>query len=302
LHIETQHVVGALPKGRGWVFRRSKHDSKGTFQRALCGEAEISPRFDLAEVGGLEKARKELSILIQYIRDPSVFLEAGCDMPVGLLLAGRPGVGKTHLARYLADHSKIPFLHVDGSAFIEMYVGVGAARVRDLFRLARRQAPSIVFIDEIDVLAGGRSMSDNPEYYHTATQLLTEIDGFAKNPDRGVVVIGATSNPDALDPALRRPGRLHPTINIHSPSERELMGIFQVHLRKNHNVGKTQLKKIAHHHHGHTGAFVHQLVNRARVLSVLDKRGGKVETGDLEKASKQLADLDETSANKNKLQ
>ena len=183
-------------------------------------------------MAGYAAVKTEIGEVIDYLRDPGRYRAAGARGPRGVLMAGPPGTGKTLLARAVAGEAHVPFLSITGSSFVEMFVGVGAARVRDLFQQARDRAPAIVFIDEIDALGArrdARSLVGNDEREQTLNQLLAELDGF--EPSDGVVILAATNRPDALDPALRRPGRFDREVIVPLPNRGDRQAILATHAR-----------------------------------------------------------------------
>jgi len=236
--------------------------------KARVIEAE-RPATRFADVAGYPAVKTEIGEVIDYLRDPGRYHQAGARGPRGVLMAGPPGTGKTLLARAVAGEAHVPFFSVSGSSFVEMFVGVGAARVRDLFDQARTRAPAIVFIDEIDALgarrdAGGFVGSDERE--QTLNQLLAEMDGFEDSG--GVVVLAATNRPDALDPALRRPGRFDREVIVPLPSRAERAAILASHARGKHLEPGTDLGQVAAATPGFSGADLANLVNEAALTAV----------------------------------
>ena len=224
-------------------------------------------------MAGYTTVKTEISEVVDYLRDPSRYHRAGARGPRGVLMAGPPGTGKTLLARAVAGEAAVPFLSVSGSGFVEMFVGLGAARVRDLFEQARTRAPAIVFIDEIDALgarrdAGGMVGSDERE--QTLNQLLAEMDGFDQSD--GVVVLAATNRPDALDPALRRPGRFDREVIVPLPDRAERRAILASHARGKNLGPDTDLDQVAAATPGFSGADLANLVNEAAVTAVRSDR------------------------------
>jgi len=227
------------------------------------------PATRFADVAGYPAVKTEVSEVVDYLRNPGRYQAAGARGPRGVLMAGPPGTGKTLLARAVAGEAHVPFLPVSGSSFVEMFVGVGAARVRDLFEQARTRAPAIVFIDEIDALGarrdtGGLLGSDERE--QTLNQLLAEMDGF--DPSGGVVVLAATNRPDALDPALRRPGRFDREVLVPLPNRAERRAILAAHTRGKHLEPGADLGQVAAATPGFSGADLANLVNEAAVSAV----------------------------------
>ena len=224
-------------------------------------------------MAGYAAVKTEISEVVDYLRDPGRYHRAGARGPRGVLMAGPPGTGKTLLARAVAGEAHVPFFSVSGSGFVELFVGVGAARVRDLFEQARTRGPAIVFIDEIDALgarrdAGGLAGSDERE--QTLNQLLAEMDGFDESG--GVVVLAATNRPDALDPALRRPGRFDREVIVPLPDRAERRAILAAHARGKNLGPDADLDQVAAATPGFSGADLANLVNEAAVTAV---RGGR---------------------------
>jgi cell division protease FtsH len=232
------------------------------------------PAARFTDVAGYPEVKTEISEVVDYLRDPGRYHRAGARGPRGVLMAGPPGTGKTLLARAVAGEAQVPFLSVTGSSFVEVFVGVGAARVRDLFQQARTRAPAIVFIDEIDALGARRDHGGFPgsdEREQTLNQLLAEMDGF--DDAGGVVVLAATNRPDALDPALRRPGRFDREVTVPLPNRAERRAILAAHARgKNLDPG-TDFGQIAAATPGFSGADLANLVNEAALTAV---RGGRI--------------------------
>jgi cell division protease FtsH len=227
------------------------------------------------DVAGYAAVKTEIGEVVDYLRDPARYRAAGARGPRGVLMAGPPGTGKTLIARAVAGEAHVPFLSVSGSAFVEMFVGVGAARVRDLFDQARTRAPAIVFIDEIDALGtrrDGRGLVGNDEREQTLNQLLAEMDGFEQSD--GVVVLAATNRPDALDPALRRPGRFDREVIVPLPNRAERRAILSTHARGKNLEQDVDLGQVAAATPGFSGADLANLVNEAAVTAVRAGRTG----------------------------
>jgi cell division protease FtsH len=230
------------------------------------------PDTTFADVAGYEGAKREVTEVVDFLKNPDRYRRAGAVGPKGVLMVGPPGTGKTLLARAVAGEAHVPFLSVTGSSFVEMFVGVGAARVRDLFADARRRAPSIIFMDEIDAIGqrrGGQLVS-NDERDQTLNQMLAEMDGF--DPATGVVVIAATNRPEVLDPALLRPGRFDRQVVIPLPTQRERKAILEVHSRGKPLGPDVDLEVVARGTPGFSGADLANLVNEAAIFAV---RGGR---------------------------
>jgi cell division protease FtsH len=227
------------------------------------------PATRFADVAGYPAVKEEVSEVVDYLRDPGRYHQAGARGPRGVLMAGPPGTGKTLLARAVAGEAHVPFLSVSGSSFVEMFVGVGAARVRDLFEQARTRAPAIVFIDEIDALGARRDhggMMGSDEREQTLNQLLAEMDGF--DDSAGVVVLAATNRPDALDPALRRPGRFDREVSVPLPDRAERRAILGSHCKGKHLGPDADLDEVAAATPGFSGADLANLLNETAVTAV----------------------------------
>lgn len=236
------------------------------------------------DVAGLDNAKKELQEIIDYLRTPSKFQELGGELPKGILLVGPPGVGKTMLAQATAGEADTPFYSISGSEFIEMFVGVGASRVRDMFKKAKKSSPSIIFVDEIDSIGRVRGTGlggGHDEREQTLNQILAEMDGFS--PHESVVVIAATNRPDVLDPALTRPGRFDRRIVLEHPQRNARKEILEVHTREVPLANNVDLNNIAARTVGFSGADLKNLVNEA-VLTAARNDKKRIEAEDLELA------------------
>ena len=220
------------------------------------------------DVAGAEEEKEELKEIVEYLRDPEKFTRLGARVPKGVLMVGPPGTGKTLLARAVAGEAGVPFFSVSGSEFVEMYVGVGAARVRDLFAQAKANAPAIVFIDEIDALARKRATdlyTGNEERETTLNQLLVEMDGFTT--EENIILIGATNRADVLDPALMRPGRFDRQVHVGYPDIKAREAILKVHIKEKPLANEVDLSEVAKNTTGFTGADLENLLNEAALLA-----------------------------------
>ena len=225
------------------------------------------------DVAGADEEKEELREVVEFLRDPQKFTDIGARIPHGLLLVGPPGTGKTLLARAVAGEAGVQFLSISGSDFVEMYVGVGASRVRDLFDQAKKIAPAIIFIDEIDAVGRKRGSGlggGHDEKEQTLNQLLVEMDGFSKN--EGVIVLAATNRPDILDPALLRPGRFDRQIHVGAPDAKGREEILKVHSRGKRMDDSVDLKVVARSTVGFTGADLSNLMNEAAIMAARDNR------------------------------
>ncbi|MGN1329108.1 MAG: ATP-dependent zinc metalloprotease FtsH [Eubacterium sp.] len=225
------------------------------------------------DVAGCDEEKAELEELVEFLKEPAKFTELGARIPKGVLLVGPPGTGKTLLARAVAGEAGAPFLSISGSDFVEMYVGVGASRVRDLFEQAKKKSPAIVFIDEIDAVGRHRGTGmggGNDEREQTLNQLLVEMDGFGVNS--GVIVIAATNRPDVLDPALLRPGRFDRQITVNRPDMKGREDILKVHAKNKPLAPDVDLKEVAKDTTGFTGADLENLLNEAAILAARNKQ------------------------------
>jgi cell division protease FtsH len=245
--------------------------SFGKSKARLLGEDQININFN--DVAGVDEAKEEVSELVEFLRDPSKFQKLGGKIPRGILMVGSPGTGKTLLAKAIAGEAKVPFFTISGSDFVEMFVGVGASRVRDMFDQAKKHAPCIIFIDEIDAVGRHRGAGlggGHDEREQTLNQLLVEMDGFEGN--EGVIVIAATNRPDVLDPALLRPGRFDRQVVVPLPDVRGRSHILKVHMRKVPVSEKVDPMVIARGTPGFSGADLANLVNEAALFAA---RGNK---------------------------
>ena len=269
---------GAGGRGGPMAFGKSK--------ARLLNEDQIKTTF--ADVAGVDEAKDEVQELVEFLRDPGKFQRLGGRIPRGILMVGQPGTGKTLLARAIAGEAKVPFFSISGSDFVEMFVGVGASRVRDMFEQAKKQAPCIIFIDEIDAVGRHRGAGlggGHDEREQTLNQLLVEMDGFEAND--GIIVIAATNRPDVLDPALLRPGRFDRQVVVSLPDIRGREQILKVHMRKVPLADDVEPSITARGTPGFSGADLANLVNEAALFAA---RSGKrlVEMADFEKAKDKI--------------
>jgi len=230
-------------------------------------------RVTFKDVAGSKEAKEELKEIVDFLKNPKKFLDIGARIPKGVLLTGAPGTGKTLLARAVAGEAAVPFFHLSGSEFVEMFVGVGASRVRDLFKMAKRAAPSIVFIDEIDAVGRVRGTGvggGNDEREQTLNQILVEMDGF--EPNEKVIVMAATNRGDVLDPALLRPGRFYRRIVLDLPDRGDREEILKIHSRKKPFAEDVDLKVIAERTPGFSGADLYSIMNEGAILAAREDR------------------------------
>ncbi len=226
-----------------------------------------------ADIAGMDEEKQELQEVVEFLKNPKKFTDLGARIPKGVLLVGQPGTGKTLLARAVAGESKVPFISISGSDFVEMFVGVGASRVRDLFEQAKKNKPCIVFIDEIDAVGRQRGAGlggGNDEREQTLNQLLVEMDGF--EPNEGIIVIAATNRSDVLDPALMRPGRFDRQIYVHVPDVRGREGILKIHARNKPIDDSVDFTVLARITSGFTGADIENMLNEAAILAARSNR------------------------------
>ena len=264
-----------------WFYRRLSRGAAGQMQGILgVGRSrakvfdEERPSTTFADVAGYDGAKSEISEVVDFLRNPDRYQRAGAVVPRGVLMIGPPGTGKTLLARAVAGEAQVPFFSVTGSSFVEMFVGVGAARVRDLFTEARKRSPAIIFIDEIDAIgqrrAGQGQVVANDEREQTLNQLLAEMDGF--DPTMGIVVLGATNRPEVLDPALLRPGRFDRQVTIPLPNVTEREAILRVHSKGKKLSPNVNLSVVARGTPGFSGADLANLANEAAIFAVRGSR------------------------------
>ena len=262
----------------GFLFNRGQDGGASPFaigrsKARIYSEGSVDVTFD--DVAGVDEAKTELHEIVDFLQHGSKYIRLGAKIPKGVLLVGPPGTGKTLLAKAIAGEAKVPFFSISGSEFIEMFVGVGASRVRDLFDRAKNQAPAIVFIDELDALgksraAAGTFMGGNDEREQTLNQLLAEMDGF--EPNAGVILLAATNRPEVLDPALLRPGRFDRRIVVDRPDKSGRLAILEVHARNVRLAPDVDLGKLAARTPGFAGADLANLINEAALLAARQNR------------------------------
>ncbi|MDP2709348.1 MAG: ATP-dependent zinc metalloprotease FtsH [bacterium] len=234
---------------------------------------ELKSKVTFKDVAGAKEAKAELAEVVEFLRNPKKFSEVGARTPRGVLLLGSPGTGKTLLARAVAGEANVPFFSISGSEFVEMFVGVGASRVRDLFRKAKKSAPCIIFVDEIDAVGRRRGAGlggSHDEREQTLNQILVEMDGF--DPNTNVIVIAATNRPDVLDPALLRPGRFDRRVILDEPDLADREAILKVHARKKPMGKEVSLRRVAERTPGFTGADLANLLNEAAIFAAMKNR------------------------------
>ncbi|PWN06480.1 ATP-dependent zinc metalloprotease FtsH [Rhodohalobacter mucosus] len=272
----------------GFMFyQRMRARGQGFFNigksKAKLQEPEsIDTTFD--DVAGLDNTKKELTEVIEFLKEPDRFKEIGAKLPKGLLLVGPPGTGKTLLARAAAGEADVPFYSISGSDFMEMFVGVGAKRIRDMFKKAKENSPSIIFIDELDSVGRRRGAGlggGHDEREQTLNQLLSELDGFERN--EGVVVMAATNRPDILDKALLRPGRFDRRLTVDMPTQKSRVEILKIHAKNKPLADDVDLEKVAQSTPGFSGADLENLLNEASLYAGRDKRK-KVTMDDIDRA------------------
>src|SRR6185437_12992229 len=253
-----------------FIFRRFGQ-AQGGFMQVGQSKAKIYVEKDIkvtfADVAGVDEAKEELQEVIEFLKTPEKFTKLGGKIPKGILLVGPPGTGKTLLARAVAGEAGVPFFSISGSEFVEMFVGVGAARVRDLFDQAKLRAPCIIFIDELDALGKVRGMGPmaHEEREQTLNQLLVEMDGFDARV--GVILMAATNRPEILDPALLRAGRFDRHVLVDRPDKSGRVAILKLHVRKIRMAGDVDLEKVAALTTGFTGADLANLINEAAIAA-----------------------------------
>ena len=261
----SRKMMEKMGGGNSMMFNMGKSNAK------VYVKSAEGIKFD--DVAGEDEAKENLTEVVNYLHDPSKYQEIGASMPKGILLVGPPGTGKTMLAKAVAGEANVPFFSMSGSEFVEMFVGMGASKVRDLFKQAKEKAPCIVFIDEIDAIGQKRSggqYGGNDEREQTLNQLLTEMDGFEGN--NGVIILAATNRPESLDPALTRPGRFDRRVPVELPDLKGREAILQVHAKKIKIAEDVDFNKVARMASGASGAELANIVNEAALRAVRDGR------------------------------
>jgi len=241
--------------------------------RAKLTDPESGTKVTFDDVAGVKEAKQELMEIVEFLSQPKKFLDIGAKIPKGVILMGEPGTGKTLLARAVAGEAGVPFFSISGSEFVEMFVGVGASRVRDMFENAKEKSPAIIFIDEIDAIGRTRGSGvggGNDEREQTLNQILTEMDGF--EPNEKVIVMAATNRPDVLDPALLRPGRFDRRVRVDSPDIKDREAILNIHAEEKPLTDDVDLRVIAERTPGFTGADLESLVNESAIAAARDDR------------------------------
>jgi cell division protease FtsH len=262
-----------------WFFTRSVKGAGmqalnfGSSKARMIDPNDTAQKVTFKDVAGAKEAKQELEEIVDFLKNPKKFLDIGAEIPKGVMMMGAPGTGKTLLARAVAGEAGVPFFSISGSEFVEMFVGVGASRVRDLFQMAKKSAPAIIFVDEIDAVGRVRGTGiggGNDEREQTLNQILVEMDGF--EPNAKVIVMAATNRPDVLDPALLRPGRFDRRVTIDLPDRKDREEILKVHARKKPLQDDVNLEIVAQRTPGFSGADLASLMNEAAILAAREKR------------------------------
>jgi cell division protease FtsH len=262
-----------------WFFTRSVKGAGmqalnfGSSKARMIDPNDSSQKVTFKDVAGAKEAKQELEEIVDFLKNPKKFLDIGAEIPKGVMMMGAPGTGKTLLARAVAGEAGVPFFSISGSEFVEMFVGVGASRVRDLFSMAKKAAPAIIFVDEIDAVGRVRGTGvggGNDEREQTLNQILVEMDGF--EPNAKVIVMAATNRPDVLDPALLRPGRFDRRVTIDLPDRNDREAILKVHARKKPLQEDVNLEIVAQRTPGFSGADLYSLMNEAAILAARENR------------------------------
>ena len=282
-------LFGALIMTVVMISRANGGKQGANFARSRARTAdELGIKNTFKDVAGADEEKQELKEIVDFLKNPKEFTDMGARIPKGVLLVGPPGTGKTLLARAVAGEANVPFFSISSSEFVELYVGVGASRVRDMFQTAKRSAPAIIFIDEIDAVGRQRGAGlggGHDEREQTLNQLLVEMDGFSSN--LGIIVMAATNRPDVLDPALLRPGRFDRRITVNYPDVKGRKEILEVHARKKKFTDDVDLEKIAKLTPGCTGADLENILNEAAILAVRAKRK-QINPFDIDEAIKRV--------------
>lgn len=245
----------------------------GQSKARITSPDDKKQRVTFKDIAGVKEAKEELKEIVDFLKNPKKFLDMGARIPKGILLMGAPGTGKTLLARAVAGEAEVAFFSISGSEFVEMFVGVGASRVRDLFKIAKTSAPAIIFVDEIDAVGRVRGTGvggGNDEREQTLNQILVEMDGF--EPNEKVIVMAATNRPDVLDPALLRPGRFDRRVTLDLPDRQDREDILNIHSRKKPLAEDVNIKVVAERTPGFSGADLHSLMNEAAILAAREER------------------------------
>lgn len=262
-----------------WFFTRSVKGAGmqalnfGNSKARMIDPNDTAQKVTFKDVAGAKEAKQELEEIVDFLKNPKKFLDIGAEIPKGVMMMGAPGTGKTLLARAVAGEAGVPFFSISGSEFVEMFVGVGASRVRDLFQMAKKAAPAIIFVDEIDAVGRVRGTGvggGNDEREQTLNQILVEMDGF--EPNAKVIVMAATNRPDVLDPALLRPGRFDRRVTIDLPDRNDREAILKVHARKKPLQEDVNLEIVAQRTPGFSGADLYSLMNEAAILAARENR------------------------------
>ncbi|MBX2866391.1 ATP-dependent zinc metalloprotease FtsH [Candidatus Kaiserbacteria bacterium] len=247
--------------------------SFGSSKARMIDPNDQAQKVTFKDVAGAKEAKQELEEIVDFLKNPKKFLEIGAEIPKGVMMMGAPGTGKTLLARAVAGEAGVPFFSISGSEFVEMFVGVGASRVRDLFNMAKKSAPAIIFVDEIDAVGRARGAGmggGNDEREQTLNQILVEMDGF--EPTEKVIVMAATNRPDVLDPALLRPGRFDRRVTIDLPDRKDREDILKIHARKKPLAEDVNLEIISQRTPGFSGADLYSLMNEGAILAARENR------------------------------
>ncbi len=245
----------------------------GQSRARIINPDDVKNRITFDDVAGAREAKQELKEIVEFLREPKKFMDIGAEIPKGVLLTGHPGTGKTLLARAVAGEARVPFFHLSGSEFVELFVGVGASRVRDLFKMAKKMSPSIIFIDEIDAVGRSRGVGTgggNDEREQTLNQILVEMDGF--EPTDKVIIMAATNRSDVLDSALLRPGRFDRRVMLDLPDRRDRLEILKIHAKKKKVGDAVNLETISARTPGFSGADLYSVMNEAAILAAREDK------------------------------